>query len=40
MPEKLSFTVVFCSGADDGHPATDLEVGVWRPPTSCKFAQI
>jgi len=28
MPEKLPFTVVFCSGADDGHPATDLEVGV------------
>ena len=27
MPEKLPFSVVFCSGADDGHPATNLEVG-------------
>lgn len=26
MPEKIPFSVVFCSGADDGHPATDLEV--------------
>ena len=26
MPVKLPFTVVCCTGADDGFPATDLEV--------------
>jgi centrosomal protein CEP104 len=44
MPVKLPFTVVCCTGADDGFPATDLEVHGpsvkgWRAGRFCAWPQ-
>mmetsp|Transcript_35768 Transcript_35768/g.93562 ORF Transcript_35768/g.93562 Transcript_35768/m.93562 type:complete len:1085 (+) Transcript_35768:113-3367(+) len=44
MPEKLPFTVAFCSGADDGHAATNLEIHTpvakgWATARYCSWPQ-
>lgn len=44
-PQKLPFTVVYCTGADDGFPATDLElhspiVKGWQSQRFCTWPQI